>query len=45
MRFAAKLDFVLHPTFWTAVPFALPALQSKVAGLSLTLSLSLTPNP
>ena len=32
MRFAAKLDFVLHPTFWTAVPFALPALQSKVAG-------------
>ena len=32
MRFAAKLDFTLHETFWTAVPFALPALQTKVAG-------------
>ena len=32
MRFAAKLNFTLHDTFWTAVPFALPALQTKVAG-------------
>ena len=32
LRFAAKLRFELHPTFWLAVPFALSPLQSKVAG-------------
>ena len=32
LRFAAKLGFELHPTFWLAVPFALTPLQSKVAG-------------
>jgi hypothetical protein len=32
LRFAAKLHFGLHPTFWLAVPFALAPLQSKVAG-------------
>ena len=32
LRFAAKLRFTLHPTFWDAVPFAIPSLQSKVAG-------------
>lgn len=33
LRFAAKLKgFHLHEAFWHAVPFALPSLQSKVAG-------------
>merc|ERR1719362_451704 len=33
LRFAAKLKgFVLHDTFWEAVPFAIYSLQFKVAG-------------
>lgn len=32
LRFAAKLNFDLHPSFWSSVPFALASLQSKVAG-------------
>jgi len=33
LRFAAKLKgFALHDTFWEAVPFAIHALQFKVAG-------------
>jgi hypothetical protein len=31
-RFAAKLNFVVHETFWKALPFALDSLKSKVAG-------------
>ena len=32
LRFSAKLSFELHGAFWAAVPFALGALQGKVAG-------------
>ena len=32
LRFAAKLRFALHETFWDAVPFAILPLQTKVAG-------------
>jgi len=32
LRFAAKLNFDLHPSFWSSVPFALASLQSKIAG-------------
>lgn len=32
LRFAAKLGFRLHDTFWLAVPFSLLSLQTKVAG-------------
>jgi hypothetical protein len=32
LRFAAKLDFGIHDSFWVALPFALPSLKSKVAG-------------
>lgn len=32
LRFAAKLSFRLHDSFWYAVPFALRPLQGKVAG-------------
>ncbi|KAL1528983.1 hypothetical protein AB1Y20_010304 [Prymnesium parvum] len=32
MRFAATLDFEVHSTFWLAVPFAVEALRTKVAG-------------
>ncbi|CAK9003870.1 Actin-related protein 6 (dArp6) (Actin-like protein 13E), partial [Durusdinium trenchii] len=31
-RFAAKLNFRICPSFWTVIPFALDALQLKVAG-------------
>lgn len=31
-RFAAKLDFQIHESFWKALPFALDSLKSKVAG-------------
>lgn len=31
-RFRAKLQFEIHPAFWTALPFALAELQNKVAG-------------
>ena len=30
LRFAAKLGFRLHDTFWLAVPFSLSSLQGKV---------------
>ena len=32
LRFAAKLSFRLHESFWSAVPFATRALRGKVAG-------------
>mmetsp|Transcript_18615 Transcript_18615/g.30370 ORF Transcript_18615/g.30370 Transcript_18615/m.30370 type:complete len:683 (+) Transcript_18615:188-2236(+) len=32
LRFAAKLDFTIHPTFWKVIPFALESLRSKAAG-------------
>ncbi|GBG24081.1 CCA tRNA nucleotidyltransferase, mitochondrial [Hondaea fermentalgiana] len=31
-RFAAKLDFRIHETFWKVLPFALDNLKAKVAG-------------
>ena len=32
LRFKAKLGFMIHPSFWKALPFALESLRAKVAG-------------
>ncbi|CAK0798200.1 unnamed protein product, partial [Prorocentrum cordatum] len=32
LRFAAKLQFSMDDTFWSAIPFALESLRTKVAG-------------
>ena len=32
LRFAAKYGFALHDTFWSALPFSLLSLKTKVAG-------------
>merc|ERR1712232_331280 len=32
LRFTSKLRFVLHPSFWQAVPFALEGLKKKIPG-------------
>ena len=32
LRFSASLSFRVHPSFWSAVPFAVDALRSKVSG-------------
>ena len=32
LRFKAKLGYIIHPSFWKALPFAIEHLRAKVAG-------------